>query len=147
MDRYTYACKVLENAHSCIERMKTYSKQLAEAREVRQHVTSTYGTERVSSSPSNVNPAQLAIEKYDELIEDISQKITSCIKIIDDAKRFISLASDITSRDLLDMHYMWGWSLGKIAANTNCSIKTISRKRDMALAQLKDALNKKEAEA
>ena len=67
--------------------------------------------------------------------------------IIDEAKRFISLASDITSRDLLDMHYMWGWSLGKIAANTNCSIKTIARKRDMALAQLKDALNKKEAEA
>lgn len=145
MNRYTHAITLLESAYYTTERLSLYIKRLNEAKEIRQHLASSYGTERVSSSPSNDNPAQIALERYDELIHNMSCEIARCTKLITDAQNYISLISSPESRDILSLHYLSGWSFSKIARMKlkKCSVRTIIRKRDSALCELRIKLSQK----
>lgn len=147
MDRYTQALKILESAFHHAECILTYTRQLREAEEIRQHLTSTYGTERVSSSPVYVNPAQRAIEAHEQRIAELAEKITNSTEVITKARLYVSYAgkSNVVA-DTLDMHYISGWSINRIAKEKHCSISTVKRRRDIGLEIIKNRI-KKEAEA
>ena len=148
MDRYTQACMILESAYAHIKNMAHQISQLEELKEIRQHLTPSYGKERVSSSPSNDNPAQLALERYEERKLEISKRIAESSDIIEKAQKYVAMLGNTEQRDILDMHYLSGWSFGKIAQKKGCSIRTVSRGHKFAMLRLKGILeNKKEAEA
>ena len=128
MDRYAYVLNLIEAAHKSAQELPSACSELEGYREARQRLITTYGRQRVSSSPQNSSPALDAIIRYEEGIAALEKQIEEYNRAQDQIKPYISLIKNRSYARILEMYCFLGWSHAKIAASINRSISTVRRK-------------------
>ena len=147
MDRYTYVLRFIEAAHNGVKDLPNAIDQLNGHKEVRQRLVTTYGTERVSSSAVNSNPALEAIIRCESDIEALEIKIALVNQDQEKVRSLISIIKNRSYAQILEMYCYLGWSHGRIARSFGKSVSTIKRKKSEAINIIAQELNKKEAGA
>ena len=140
---YRQALFILERAKIAQESLPMLIKQMSEAAEAHQHLTATYGRERVSSTIGEYTCAgQRALEYADERRAEVEKRLTRVLDCISNARKLLRLIiNNDDAWHILDMHYISGWSYGKIAKEYKTSISTVKRWRENALQALRGALD------
>lgn len=141
MVTYEQAVRLLQGARNAQKRLPVLLAQLHEESEARQRLTATYGETRVSSNHGvYICPAQKALEYTEEMRKRAEASVLKAVSVMDKAMKLLRLLPDDTAH-VLEMHYISGWSMGKIARLSGVSTKTIKRWHTASLSALEKAIS------
>lgn len=140
---FDQAMIILNRAKDAHDHIPVLITQLDEQTEAQQHLTALYGQERVSKSLGVYTcAAQKNLEYAEERKEKAGKRLLQAVEYINEASSLLKLIRDqYKAWCLLDMHYLSGWSITRIAKSYEVAPRTVSRWRDNALQALKDALD------
>lgn len=149
MITYLQAIKLLQRAKIEQERFPVLLERMTEEIEVQQHLSAVYGRERVTTNIGEYTcPAQKALEYAEERRKQAAEDLQKSQDIIVKAMHLLRvLPLHDAARHTLDMHYISGWSFGKIAQLSRKSLSTVKRRHDSALQALKKAIHEKASES
>lgn len=125
---------ILEAARMKSELHESMMEMISEGIDIKQRLTSSYGKERVQSTPDITNPVLIALEAQDTYVEQLCAELESIEDSFAEARKLIGKLDNIQARLLLECRFLSGWSLERIAVKRRCSPTTIRRKIDRLIA-------------
>ena len=140
---YREMCRLLEEARMAAHKIKMLSLRVNETLQVNQRLTALYGTERVQSSGTYVNPALKALIAQDEKLAFFRSQLADAVDKQTEVQSFVLRMPDGDLRDLLLNFYCLGWGWERLSRVTHKSKRTLQRRMDIALQRLYE-IKKKE---
>lgn len=120
-------------------RIRAKEEQIRKYRVMATRATSSTEATRISGS-SNRSRVEDAVAWICDLEEDAQEDLRELYRYRRDVMRLIGKLPDVRHRDILEMHYVTGWSLRRIAEEMHYDVRWVQILHGLALNAAREAL-------